>query len=116
MPACSDETASREATMATMPSLKSRAVTPRASLVLMSEATDSVPNTAPQGTHEVRSRKTGTKAPQCAKLALCSEAEGLPLSADAVLMQLQRPRAFPKPLATKLEPKHYPRLITFAAT
>ena len=74
-----------------MPSPNSGAVTPRASLVLMSEATDGVPNTVPQGTHDVRIREAGTKAPQCAsfsgssstKLALHSEAKGLSLSADS---------------------------------
>ena len=62
MPACFDETISREVTTAMMPSPNSGAVTPRASLVLMSEATDTVP----QGTHDVHSREAGTKAPQCA--------------------------------------------------
>ena len=33
----------------------------------------------------------------------------------AVLMQLQRPKAFPELLAANLEPKHYLGLITFAA-
>ena len=64
MPACFDETISREVTTAMMPSPNSGAVTPRASLVLMSEATDGVPSTVPQGTHGVRSREVGTKAPR----------------------------------------------------
>ena len=159
-----------------MPSPNSGAVTLRASLILMSEATVS------QGTHDVHSHEVGTKAPQCAKLALCSEAKGLPLSADSgayaasapkgiskafshkfrtkalskanhlrsniadkapqrasppssssaklaprsgakglslsvdsVAMQLQHPRAFPRFLAAKLEPKHYLMLIASAA-
>ena len=79
----------------------------------MSEAT------VPQCTHEVLSREAGTKAPQRAsflspssiKLALCSGAKGLSLSAD---MQLQRPWAFPKLLAAKLELKHYSVLIPSA--
>ena len=33
----------------------------------------------------------------------------------AVLMQLQRPRVFPKHLAANLEPKHHLGLIIFAA-
>ena len=57
MPACSNNPASREVTMATVPSSNSRATT-RASLVLMSEAT------VPQGTRDVHSREAGTKAPQ----------------------------------------------------
>ena len=67
MPACFVETVSREVTTTTMPLPNSGAATPRASLVLMSEAT------RPQGTHDVHSREARTKAPQCAKLALCSE-------------------------------------------
>ena len=82
IPACSSETANREVTTATIPSPNSRTVTPRASLVLMSKATDTVP----QGMHDVHSGEVGTKAPQCAsfpnssstKLALRSEAKGLP--------------------------------------
>ena len=61
MPTCFDKTASREVTMATMPSPNSGAVTPRASIVLVSEATDGVPSTVPQGTHDVRTREVGTK-------------------------------------------------------
>ena len=75
MPACFDEIITREVTTAMMPLPNSGAVTPRVSLVLISEATDTVP----QGTHDVRTREVGTKAPQCAKLALCSEAKGLSL-------------------------------------
>ena len=63
MPACSDETISREVTTVTMPSPNSGSVTPRANLVLMSEAIDDVPNTVPQGTYDVRSREAVTKAP-----------------------------------------------------
>ena len=87
MPACFVETVSHEVTTTTMPSPNSGAVTPRASLVLMSEATDIVP----QGTHDVCSREAGSKASQYAsfpsssstKLVLRSEAKGLPLSADS---------------------------------
>ena len=109
-PACFDETITREVTTTMMPSPNSGAVTPRASLVPMSEATVS------QGTHAVHNREVGTKAPQRAKLALCSEAKGLPLLLIAMLMQLQCPRAFPKLLAANLQPKHCLRLIFFAAT
>ena len=63
IPACFIETVSREVTTATMPSPNSGAVTPRASLILMSEATDGVANTVPQGTHEVPSRQARTGAP-----------------------------------------------------
>ena len=49
-PACFVKTVSREVTT-TMPSPNSGAVTPRVSLVLMSEATDGVPSTVPQSTH-----------------------------------------------------------------
>ena len=50
--------------MATLPSPNSGAVTPCANLILTSEVTDGLANTAsiPQGTSEVLSRKTGTKA------------------------------------------------------
>ena len=58
MSACSNKAASRKVTTATILSPNSRAVTPRASLVLISEAT------VPQGTHDVHSREAGTKAPQ----------------------------------------------------
>ena len=47
MSACFDETISCKVTTAMMSSPNSGAVTPRASLVLMSEATDGVPNTVP---------------------------------------------------------------------
>jgi len=57
VPACSDEIASRKVTTVIMPSPKSEAVTHRASLVLISEAT------VPQGTHDVHSREAGTKVP-----------------------------------------------------
>jgi len=57
MPACSNKVDSCEVTAATIPSPNFRAVTPRASLILMSEAT------IPQGTHHVHTREAGTKAP-----------------------------------------------------
>ena len=84
MPAYFVKTVSREVTT-TMPSPHSGAVTPCASLVLMSKAT------VPQRKHDVHSRKAGTKAPQrtsfpsssSTKLALYSEAKGLPLSANS---------------------------------
>ena len=87
MPACSNNAAIREVTMATVPSPNSRAVTPRASLVLMSEAT------VPQRTRDVHSREAGTKAPQrvsfpsssTIKLAPRSGAKGLSLSADVLI-------------------------------
>ena len=118
MHAYSNETASREVTTATMPSPNSGAVTPCASLVLMSEAT------MPQGTHDVHSRKARTRAPQCAsfpyssstKLTLSNETKRLSLSADSGAYAASVPRALPKLLAANLEPKHYPRLITFVAT
>ena len=47
MPAYFVETVSREVMTTTMPSPNSGAVTPRANLVLMSEATDGVPSTIP---------------------------------------------------------------------
>ena len=101
MPACSDEIASREATTTTMPSPKSGAVTPRASLVLMSEAT------VPQGTHDVHSREAGTKAPQRAslpsssstKLALRSGAKGSSLSVDSGAYAASTPKDIPKALS-----------------
>ena len=99
MPACSDEIVSREVTTATMPSPNSGTVTPRANLVLMSEATDDVPSTVPQGTHAVRNREVGTKAPQRAKLALCSKAKGLSLSADSGAYAASVPKGVPKVLS-----------------
>ena len=57
MPSCFIETVSREITTMIMPSPNLGAVTLRASLVLMSEATDTVP----QGTHDVRTLKLELK-------------------------------------------------------
>ena len=59
------EAISREARAATLPSPNPGAVTPCANLVLTSEATDGMENTAPvpQGTRGVPSRQAGTKAP-----------------------------------------------------
>ena len=64
-PACFVDTISRKATTVTIPSPNSGVATPRANLVLMSEFTDDMANTmpVPQGTHGVRSREVGTKAP-----------------------------------------------------
>ena len=99
MPACSSETASHEVTMATIPSPNSRIVTPRASLVLMSETT------GPQGTHDVRSREARTKAPQCAKLALYSEAKGLSLSADNGTYAASAPKGVSKAFSREFNAK-----------
>ena len=112
MPACSNNAASREVTTATIPSPNSRATT-RANLVLTSEAT------VLQRTRDVHSREAGTKAPQCAsfpsssstKLALCSGAKGLSLSAESVAYAASAPN--PKLLAANLKIKHYLRLIAF---
>ena len=84
-----------------MPLPNSGVVTPRTSLVLMSEATDTVP----QGTHGVHSREVGTKASQCAKLALCSEAKGLPLSADSGAYAAAAPKGISKAFSRKLRAK-----------
>ena len=100
----------------TMPSPNSGAVTPRASLILMSEATDGVPNTVPQGTHDVRNREVGTKAPQCAKLALCSEAKGLPLSADSGAYVASAPKGISKAFSRKFRAKALSRANQLAAT
>ena len=109
MPACFNKTASREVTTVIMPSPNSGTVIPRASLVLMSEATDAVP----QGTHDVRSREAGTEAPQCAsfpsspstKLALRGEAKGLPLSADSGAYAASAPKDIPKVLSREVRTK-----------
>jgi len=101
MPACSDETISYEVTTAMMPSPNSGAVTPRASLILMSKAT----NTVPQGTDDVHTREVGTKAPQCAKLALCSEAKGLPLSTDSGAYAASAPKGISKAFSRKFRAK-----------
>ena len=102
MPACSVETVSREVTT-TMPSPNSGAVTPHASLILMSEAT------VPQGTHDVRSN-IADKVPQCAslpssssaKLALCSGAKGLSLSVDSGAYAASAPKDIPKVLSREV--------------
>ena len=112
MPVCFVETVSRKVTTTTIPSSNSEAVTPRASLVLMREATDGVASTVPQGTHEVRSCEAGTKAPQCAslpsssiKLALRSQAKGLPLSADSGAYAASAPKGIFKAFSRKFRAK-----------
>ena len=67
----------------------------------MSETTDTVP----QRTHHVRSREVGTKAPQCAKLTLCSEAKGLPLSADSGAYAASAPKGISKAFSRKVRAK-----------
>ena len=107
MPACSNKAVSREVTAATVPSPNSRAVTTRASLILMSEAT------VPQGTHEVLSREAGTKAPQRAsfpssstiKLAPRSGAKGLSLSADSDAHAASAPKDVPKAFSRRSRSK-----------
>ena len=106
MPAYSNNAASREVTMATVPSPSSRA-TPRASLVLVSESTE------PQGTHDVHSREAGTKAPQRAsfpsssrtKLALRSGAKGLSLSADSGAYAASAPKGVSKAFSREFRAK-----------
>ena len=79
----------------------------------MSEATDGVPSTVPQGTYEVPSHETGTKAPKCAsfsdssstKLALRSEAKGLPLSADSGAYAASAPKGISKAFSRKFRAK-----------
>ena len=86
-----------------LPSPNSEAVTPRASLVLMSEAT------VPQGTHDVHSREAETNAPQCAsfpgssstKLALRSRAKRSSLSVDSGAYAASAPKGVPKVLSRK---------------
>jgi len=137
--ACFVETISREAKTPTTPSPNSGTITPRANLILMSEATDGVSNTAPvpQDTSGVPSRKARTKAPSGANLLRSKVADKAPQRASppapqalsslfaaelrdcpqvliAVLMQLQHPRAFSKFLAAKVELKHYLVLTTSA--
>jgi len=75
MSACFVETTSCEVTMATIPSPNSGAVTPRTSLVLISEATDGVASTVPQGTHEVPNRQGRTRAPSGANHLRSKEAD-----------------------------------------
>ena len=107
MRACSNKVVSREVTAATVPSPSSRAGTPRASLVLMSEAT------VPQGTHHVHSREAGTKAPQRAsfpspsstKLALRSGAKGLSLSADIGAHAASAPKGISKAFSREFRAK-----------
>ena len=107
MPACSNKAASREVTTATIPSPNSRAVTPLASLVLMSEAA------VPQGTHHAHSREAGTKAPQSAsfpnssstKPALRSGAKGLSLSADSVAYAASAPKGVSKAFSCEFRAK-----------
>ena len=115
MSACSNKAVSREVTATTVPSPKSG----NASRQPRSHER----STVPQGTHDVHSREAGTKAPQHAsfpsssstKLALRTGAKGLSLSADSVAYAASAPKGFSKLLAAKLEPKHYLRLIAFAA-
>jgi len=121
MPAYFAKTISREARAATLPSPNLGAVTPRANLVLTSEATDGLASTAlvPQGMRGVPSRQVGTKAPssanhlrnkvankapQCAslpssssvKFALCSRAKGSSLGADSDAYAASAPKGTPK--------------------
>ena len=92
-----------------MPSPNLGAVTPCASLVLISEAIDTVP----QGTHDVHSREAGTKAPRCAsfpsssstKFALRSEAKGLPLSTDSGAYAASAPKGISKTFTHKFRAK-----------
>jgi len=130
MPACFVETISREAKTTTIPSPNSGAVTPRANLVLMSEATDGVANTAPvpQGTRGVPSRqartkapsganllrsKMASKAPQCAslsgssiaKFALHGGAKGLSLGVDSGVYAVSAPKGVPKVLSREARAK-----------
>jgi len=139
MPACFVETISREDKKSTIFSPNSGAVTPRANLVLMSEAPDDVTNIAPvpQRTRRVPScqarakalpsanhlrSKVANKAPQraslpgssIAKFALRGGAEGLSLGIDSGAYAVSAPKGIPKFLAAKLELKHYLVLITSA--
>ena len=101
IPACFVETLSHEVTTTIMSSPNSGAATPRVSLVLMSEATDTVS----QGTHDVRIHEVRTKAPQGSKLALCSEAKGLPLSADSGAYAASAPKGIFKAFSHKFRAK-----------
>ena len=109
MPACSNNAASREDTRATVPSPNSRSVAPRASLVLMSEAT------VTHRTRGVHSHEAQVKAQQRASFALRSRIKGLSLSADSVAYAASAPKGVFKDFAARLEPKHYLRPIAFAA-
>ena len=101
MSACFVETTSCEVTMATIPSPNSGAVTPCASLVLMSKATDGVASTVPQGMHEVPSRQAKTRAPSGANL-LCSKV------ADKAPQRAPLPSSSSAKLALRSELRDYP--------
>ena len=126
MPACFDETVSREVSTATMPSPNSEAVTPRANLILISEATDGVARTAPRGTHEVPDsqarapsganllrNKEANRTPQRAlppsssnvKLALRSIAKGSSLSVDSGAYAASAPKDISKVLSREVRAK-----------
>jgi len=128
MLACFAEVISREARTATMPSPNSGAVTPRANLVLTSEVTDGVANTAPvsQGTRRVPSHQAKTKAPSSAnhlrdkvtskvsqrassvKFALRSGAKGSSLGADSGAYAASAPKSAPKVLNREVRAKALP--------
>jgi len=116
----------------TIPSPNTRAVTPRANLILPSEVIDSMAGTAlvPQGTAEFPAARLELKhravlttfaarwrtkhnsvlrfpVPQALSSPFVAELRNYPLVLIAVLMQLQRLRLLPKFLAAKLELKHY---------
>ena len=84
IPTCFVEIISREAKTATTPSPNSGTVTPRVSLILMSEATDGMANTAPipQDTCEVPNCKARTKAPSGANLLRSKVADKAPQRAS----------------------------------
>jgi len=108
-----------------MPSPNSGAVTPRANLILTSEVTDGVMNTAPvpQGTRGVPSRQAKTKAPSGAnhlrnkatskasqhassvKFALRSGAKGSSLGADSGAYAASAPKGAPKVLSREARAK-----------
>ena len=121
MPACFIETIYREAKAATLPSPNPGAVTPRADLVLTSEATDGLASTAPvsQGSTEFPAARLELKhlavlttfttrwrtkrhsvlrspVPQALSSLFTAELRDRPWVLIAVLMQLQRLRVLPK--------------------
>ena len=67
----------------------------------MSKANDTVS----QGTHGVHSCEVGTKAPRCTKLTLCSEAKGLPLSADSGTYVASAPKGISKAFSREARAK-----------
>ena len=110
------EAINRDARLVTLPSPNLRAVTPCTNLVLPSDVSDGVANSAPVP-------QAANKAPQVLRSPNPQALSPLfevklrdhPWVLIAVLMQLQRLRVLPELSAAELELKHYPMPIASVA-